>query len=445
MSPARPTRTGPSVRRPHSRVQAVPAPEQRGLITLLVAIGLVVLASLTSFYAARSVWVDQLATQNHARAAQARLAAEAALASAQAATAAAMAQDSASASSSALDALLDTPTACPAGFTNSAGSAGTVGAHWQCAALRLPPHPALPQVALSAIALRDLIGSPHVLTLLASARLAGQSSQATVRESLFIPALAPAPVLGAAAALVLNGCVSEAAGGSLRVCPLSTQSACTGSPLAPAVQSHWVSNRQSGAGTAAANPPACLALGPASLPGGGVQTGPTSATAPQAAQRSPCQRAAWRSILGDSTDAQVQAWSAAQERQGLHAASTPARSVYWVDSPADWLLSVGSLEAPVLLVFSAKACAQRCPRIGAGVRIVGTVVVNAGCQDEKMRGWQAGTIEGQLVIESGLPEWQSGVVMAHAVARQPYQLRWPAGVDATRVQRIPGSWSEGAP
>jgi hypothetical protein len=431
MSPLRTAPASPVVHKPVRRVRAAQAPDQDGAVTLLVAIGLVVLASLTSFYSARSVWVDQLATQNHARAAQTRLAAEAALASAQAATAAAVALDSASASSTALDALLATPSPCPA---------SSVGAQWQCAALSLPPHPAMPQVALSAIALRDVVDSPHVLTLLAHARMAGQSSQASVRESLFIPALAPAPVVGAAAALVLNGCVSEAAGSRLRVCPLSTQSACTGSPLAPAVQSHWVASSQNGSGTSKADPTTCLALGPASLPGGGAQIGPPNPT-----PRSPCQRAAWRSVLGDSTDAQVQAWSTAQERQGLHLDSTPKRSVYWVDSPADWLLSVGSLEAPVLLVFSAKACAQRCPRIGAGVRIVGSVVVNAGCQDEKMRGWQAGTIEGQLVVESGLPEWQSGVVMAHPEARKAYQLRWPAGIDATRVQRIPGSWSEGAP
>ena len=55
---------------------------QSGAITLLVAIGLVVLATLTSFYSNRSVLMDQLAGQNHERASQARLAAEAALAEA---------------------------------------------------------------------------------------------------------------------------------------------------------------------------------------------------------------------------------------------------------------------------------------------------------------------------------------------------------------------------
>ena len=58
---------------------------QDGAITLLVAMGLVVLASMTALFSARSVLVDQLASHNHGRGSQARLAAEAALASAQSA------------------------------------------------------------------------------------------------------------------------------------------------------------------------------------------------------------------------------------------------------------------------------------------------------------------------------------------------------------------------
>jgi Tfp pilus assembly protein PilX len=57
-----------------------PARLQQGAITLMVAVGLVILASLTSFYSARSVLMDQLASHNHAHASQARLAADAALA-----------------------------------------------------------------------------------------------------------------------------------------------------------------------------------------------------------------------------------------------------------------------------------------------------------------------------------------------------------------------------
>jgi hypothetical protein len=149
--------------------------------------------------------------------------------------------------------------------------------------------------------------------------------------------------------------------------------------------------------------------------------------------------------LGDITDAQVQAWSTAQERNGLTAQSTPPRTIYWIDSPADWQDNVGTVYHPALLVFSSKACAQRCPRIGLGVRIHGSVLIDSGCNDDKMRGWQAGTIEGQLVVESGLPEWRSGTVLARPDGRNAYILNWPQGIDATRLQRIHGSWSEGAP
>jgi hypothetical protein len=150
-------------------------------------------------------------------------------------------------------------------------------------------------------------------------------------------------------------------------------------------------------------------------------------------------------VLGDITNAQLHAWSAAQERNGLTAHTTPARTVYWIDSPSEWALSVGSAELPVLLVFSERACAQRCPSISASARIVGSVLLDSGCNDDKMRGWQAGTIEGQLVVESGLPEWQQGTVLARPEGRKAYSLNWPTGIDATRVQRVNGSWSGNAP
>ena len=115
-----------------------PSRPQRGAITLMVAIGLVILASLTSFYSARSVLMDQLASQNHAHASQARLAADAALASAQAAIAN---------SSPNANAVLTTRTDCPVGVT---------GPQWQCSALSVAPHPAMPQAQLNATAVRDV-------------------------------------------------------------------------------------------------------------------------------------------------------------------------------------------------------------------------------------------------------------------------------------------------
>jgi hypothetical protein len=161
--------------------------------------------------------------------------------------------------------------------------------------------------------------------------------------------------------------------------------------------------------------------------------------------RSPCTRAAWQSVLGSITDAQLQAWSTAQEHNGLTAQTTPPRSIYWIDSPNDWQQSVGTATTPALLVFSAKACALRCPRIGANTLIYGSVLIDSGCNDDKMRGWQGGTIEGQLVVQSGIPEWRSGTVLARPAGRNAYILNWPEGMDTSRVQRVNGSWTASTP
>lgn len=399
------------------------APQQRGAITLLVAIGLVTLAGLTSLFSARSVLVDHLANRNHAHAVQARLAAEAALVAAQALIAG---------SGNNPQSLFSTRSDCPAGLS---------GVKWQCSALQVPPHPLMPQVHLSATLVRDLVQSPHVIRVHASANVPGHQSRSQVSESLFAPTVPPAPSLAAHAALVLNGCLSEAATAKLRVCPLTRQGeVCSGVPIAPAVQTHFVVDTNLDGSVSPVESMACLALQPLSLPGGGEQISPSTAV-----HRSPCTRAAWRSMLGDIRQEHVQAWSSAQESNGLTAKSTPPRTIYWIDSPQDWHQSVGTSDHPVLLVFSAQACSPRCPNIGSGVRIMGTVLLDAACDDEKMRGWQGGTIEGQLVVESGMPEWRSGTVLARPDGRKGYTLHWPEGMDATRLQRIHGSWSEGAP
>jgi hypothetical protein len=397
--------------------------EPQGAITLMVATGLVILASLASFYSARSVLLDQLASRNHAQAAQVRLAADAALASA---------QTTLLSNASGLSTVLLGGAPCPSGHT---------GPRWQCSQLNVPQHPAIPQAELSAIAVRDVVSAPHVLMLQAIARIQGQSSQAQVRESVFIPALLPAPPLAAPAAVVVNGCISEAVGSRLRLCPLVGEGkTCISSAKGPTVQTHFVWDTDRNGRISEAEKNACLALSPISLPGAGSLIGPADAV-----PRTPCNRAAWRSVLGNITDAQLQAWSDAQERNGLTALTTPARTVYWVDSPSEWPLSVGSAEQPALLVFSAKACAQRCPSIHESVRVIGSVMLDSACNDEKMRGWRAGTIEGQLVVESGLPEWQLGTVLARPDGRNAYLLHWPPGMDASQVQRVNGSWSANGP
>lgn len=412
-----------------------PAPAHRtsrGAITLLVTIALVILAALASHYSTRSVLMDQLASSNQIQASQTRLAAESALAWAQAE----------------LQRQYGMPDAPPDLWDHASRQAcppGLDALRWQCTRLSVPPAADGSEQAaalLQVTALRDLLTSPHVTQLQAQASL--QRSHAQVRQSLYVPALATAPVMPPTAAIVLNGCLS--ATGNATVCPRndsSTTNACTGQPTAPAAHSLRVPDADGNGQISATERSACLALSAAQLPGGGELTGP-AVSGP--GTNVPCNRAAWRSVLGNTTSTQIQAWSAAQERNGLHAQSQPPRSIYWVDSPADWSLSAGQPGHPVLLVFSAAACATRCPRITPGTHVQGTVVLDSGCQDDKVRGWSAGWLEGQLVVESGLPELASGSqIRGRQDARQAFDLLWPTGIDARQVQSIPGSWTTGAP
>lgn len=354
--------------------------EQGGAISLLVAISLGLLANLASFYSARSVLVDRLASHNQSQAAQARMAAEAALAWARAE----MQRQYASSPTPPVWGAGPSTTPCPSPYN---------GPRWQCAPLQTPAHPSLPDARAQVLALRDLIRSPHVAQLLASASLQDGTSRAQLQAQVFIPSMAPAPSHPNTAAVVLNGCA-------------------------------LAGNLASTSGT----------------------TGTAANLCPGSHTPNTCTPSAWASVLGEITPEQIRAWSEAQSRNGLNALSQPARSVYWVDNPATWSQSLGTPEAPVLLVFSGQACAQRCPSIAPGVRVVGTVVLQTQCQDDKARAWHAGHIEGQLVVESGLPELQSGSrIIAREWALAPHRLPWPAGMNAQQVQRVQGSWREGAP
>jgi hypothetical protein len=358
--------------------------DQGGAISLLVAISLGLLASLASFYSARSVLVDRLASHNQSQAAQARLAAEAALAWARAE----MQRQHASGPTPPVWSTGPSTTPCPSPYN---------GPRWQCVALLPPAHPGLPDAVIQVMAVRDLVSSPHVAQLLASASLQDGTSRAQLQAQVFIPTVAPAPSQPNTAAVVLNGC---------------------------ALAANNSANLASTSGT----------------------TGTTANVCPSSHTPSTCAPSAWASVLGEITPEQIRAWSEAQSRNGLSALSQPARSVYWVDSAATWSQSLGTPEAPVLLVFSAQACAQRCPSLAPGVRVVGTVVLQTQCKDDKARAWHAGHIEGQLVVESGLPELQSGSrIEARELNPSPYRLPWPPGIDARQVQRVPGSWREGEP
>lgn len=410
------TRSGPLARPP------------RGAITLMVAITLCLLASLASFYSTRSVLFDHMASQNQSRASQSRWAAEGALAWGRA-----VMQRAYNTGSTPTDLWQSAaPAPCPAGYN---------GPRWQCVSLPTPPHPQGPTTDVEVIAVRDLIGSPHVAELHANARLNDQHSRSQVQASVFVPTVAPAPTPPNLAALVLDGCASPASGAALSICPRNpTNAACSGPATGPAVHSLALIDQDGNGVVSAAERSHCLAFDAIHLPAGGDLL-TTDANLPKA----DCAGQAWRQVLGEITPAQIQAWSQAQERNGLNAQSQPRRNIYWVDSPAPWTQSLGDADGPVLLVFSAQACSLRCPSITAGVRIVGTVVLQSQCQDDKVRGWRSGHIEGQVVVASGLPELQTGShIQARSFAANAYQLPWPEGMDAGRVQRVPGSWREGA-
>lgn len=402
---------------------------QQGATTLLLALGLLVLGTLAAAWSSRAVLGDLINTTARSQALQARSAAQAALATAQAqlmtALEAVPAGDPFADPSQALP--------CPAGWP---------APRWQCQRLPLPPATVPDGWRAEVWVARDLIASPHVWQVHAEARENAGRGQAFVRESLFAPVVAPAPALASPPALWLNGCFGTATGARWQICPLTTNGqVCQGVGTAPAVLSEWVPDGDGDGLLSTAERSACLAVPAISLPAGGAVLGPDAARA-----RGACDRAVWRKLFGAITPAQLQAWSRAQQDNGLHSLSQPPRNVYWIDSPADWTQSLGSPEAPVLLVFSSLSCALRCPRIATGVQIHGTVYLDAGCDDDKLRGWQAGTIDGLLAIEGGLPAVGGDTrVRAHADARQAFALPWPTGLDARYTQRVSGSHREGPP
>ncbi len=404
-----------------------PPPSERGAVTLLLVLGLVLLATLASAYSSRAVLTDLLVSQGLDRSAQARLAAQAALATAEAVLlqVQTLSPDH--------NPFLAQEIPCPPELS---------GRQWQCSPVALPAPAGQTDWQHAATVAQDLIQSPHIWQVHASATGLSRPGQASVRESVFMPILAPAPANAPTAALVLNGCASESAGTRWEICPPgSSAQPCSGTAGAAAVHSHSVPDTDRNGQISTEERQACLAFASTRLPGSG---GLSSAATP--APSGPCNRAAWRSAFGDITPAALQTWSTLQERHGLHALSQPPRSIYWVDNPADWSQSLGTPQAPVLLVFSSQACAQRCPRLAAGVHIHGTVYVDAGCDDEKMRGWQTGWVEGQLVVEAGLPQVTgSGRIWARSYGRSAYTLHWPEGMDSSRVQRVAGSYRAGTP
>ena len=144
---------------------------------MLLVLGLVLLATLASAWSSRAVLMDRLGSQSRGQAQQARLAAQAALATAQAdvlqAFAGPVAQELFASSA---------PDACPPDLK---------GPRWQCARLPMSAGTSMNGWELGAIAIRDVLDSPHVWQLRATARSASGRGSAGVRESVFTPVLAP--------------------------------------------------------------------------------------------------------------------------------------------------------------------------------------------------------------------------------------------------------------
>ncbi len=399
---------------------------QTGTITLMVVITLVLIASLTSFYSTQSVFIDRLVGNAQIQATQARLASEAALAWAQSEI------ERQSLSAPAHNFWTATAAApCPSSHP---------GPHWQCARMQPPPLQGAESTSAEVIAIRDVVNAPHVTELIARSTLADTHGRAQVSQSLYSPTVSQAPHAMPTTAVLLNGCSQPASGALPHVCPRNASGqACQDTATGAALESLWLADTDKNGQVSLAEQQTCLAWERVHLPGGGAVLGPGIAL-----PRLPCHPALWQKVLGDITAQQIQAWSLAQAARGLNSQSQPPRTVYWVDSPLPWTLSLGTVQTPVLMVFSEAACTPQCPSMASGVHIHGTVVLDTQCQDDKVRGWRAGLIEGQLVINSGWPDVPDGSrVWARPYAHQAYQLPWPAGIDARQVQRISGSWHEG--
>lgn len=128
-----------------------------------------------------------------------------------------------------------------------------------------------------------------------------------------------------------------------------------------------------------------------------------------------CTPVAWAKFFGNTTPAQLKAISEAQTQSALSSHTKPSRSVYWVDSPLSWTQSLGTQSEPVVLIFSSLACAVQCPEIANQAAITGLVYFQSAnaCQNP---------------------------VPQLSVQAEAARFEWPSGIDASRVQRVSGSW-----
>ena len=132
-----------------------------------------------------------------------------------------------------------------------------------------------------------------------------------------------------------------------------------------------------------------------------------------------------------------------QATDGLTQSTTPKRTDYWNDSPAPFHNSLGSAEEPAIVVFSSAACSPNCPAINGNPSIYGIVYLDTGCDASRANGWGGGTVYGTVAFESGMSNLNANTLLqynARAAGAQPPPL--PPGADATRVQRLAGSWKD---
>lgn len=157
-----------------------------------------------------------------------------------------------------------------------------------------------------------------------------------------------------------------------------------------------------------------------------------------------CSLQAWQTIFGQLSPLQVQQLSKLQASNGLSTATSPTRTVYWIDSPQLWHQSLGTPTSPVVLVFSATACALQCPSMTSQTQVVGTVFFQNQCQAYTMQNWQGGSITGQIGVESPLST-ELAMTLGNGLqnfanAHGAINFDWPADIDTSRVQRVAGTW-----
>lgn len=122
------------------------------------------------------------------------------------------------------------------------------------------------------------------------------------------------------------------------------------------------------------------------------------------------------------------------------AAKPPGARRHWLVQASDlmggrWHRSLGSAEAPVILVFPR---ALGCPRIGPGVRLTGLVFIDADCRGRSLGDDFA--VTGTLAV-AGEPGQLGPAVRLHPLTDpglEPAEVRWPI-VD---VIMLPGTWRD---